>query len=75
MMNYQTKLICSIQRGVSLLVMILGFNLLAGDSAIALEPSRVLIVDTELPGKTNGDPARIDRALHSVGARQTRIIT
>jgi len=75
MMNYQTKLICSIQRAVCLLVIILGFILLAGDSAIALEPSRVLIVDTELPGKTNGDPARIDRALHSAGAKQTRIIT
>ena len=74
-MKSQPKLTGHIQRFLCLLVLTLGFTLLAGNAAIALEPSRVLIVDTELPGRANGDPARIDRALHSAGARQTRIIT
>jgi len=33
-----------------------------------------LVINTELPGKANGDPLRIYRALHNAGARQTRII-
>ena len=38
-------------------------------------PGRILVVNTELPGKANGGLVRIDQALHNAGALHTRIVT
>lgn len=72
-MNLQKTYTGHIRRCLLLFILAVGLSRLTLDVATA-GPSHILVVNTELPGKANGDPLRIDRALHNAGARQTRII-
>lgn len=73
MMNQQTNLTVRIIRCFLLFILAFGLSRLTVGAVMA-GPSRILVINTELPGKANGDPLRIYRALHNAGARQTRII-
>ena len=73
-MNPQKAFTYRVLRCLLLLLLAVGFNRLTDDAAMA-SPGRILVVNTELPGKANGDPVRIDQALRNAGALHTRIIT
>ena len=74
MMKRQNIFTNSLGRCFLLFLLVVSLHVLSVGAALAA-PGRILVVNTELPGKANGDPIRIDRALHAVGAHQTKIVS